>query len=81
MIIMEFLYEYWNYVTYDRVWHGGLFYKLKSNGIDSNLFKLIKSFLNRCQRVVLNGESSVWKSIKDSVAKVSSRPIIFSHLH
>ena len=28
----------------DRVWHDGLFYKFKSNGIDGNLFKLI---LNR----------------------------------
>ena len=46
--------------AFDRAWHDGLLYKLKSNGIDGNLFKLIKSFLNnRCQRVVLNGQSSV----------------------
>ena len=48
----------------DRIWHDGLLYKLKSNGIDGNLFKLIKFFLNnRYQRVVLNGQSSVWKSV------------------
>ena len=42
--------------AFDRVWHDGLLYKLESNGIDGNLFKLIKSFLNnRCQGVVLNG--------------------------
>ena len=47
--------------AFDRVWHDGLLYKLKSNGIDGNLFKLTKSFLNnRCQRVVCNGQSSVW---------------------
>ena len=47
--------------AFDRVWHDGLLYKLKSNGIDDNLFKLTKSFLNnRCQRVVRNGQSSVW---------------------
>ena len=47
--------------AFDRVWHDGLLYKLKSNGIDGNLFKLTKSFLNnRCQRVVRNGHSSVW---------------------
>ena len=47
--------------AFDRVWHDGLLYKLKSNGIDGNLFKLTKSFLNnRCQRVVRNGQSSVW---------------------
>ena len=50
--------------AFDRVWHDGLLYKIKSNGIESNLFKLIKSFLNnRCQRVVLSGQSSVWKSV------------------
>ena len=35
--------------AFERVWHDSLLYKLKSNGIDGNLFKLIKSFLNnRC---------------------------------
>ena len=34
---------------FDRVWNDGPLYKLKSNGIDGNLFKLIKSFLSsRC---------------------------------
>ena len=50
--------------AFDRDWQDGLLYKLKSNGIDGNLFKLIKFFLNnRYQRVVLNGQSSVWKSV------------------
>ena len=41
------------YKAFGRVWHDSHLYKLKSNGIDGNLFKLIKSFLNnRCQRVV-----------------------------
>ena len=35
--------------AFDRVWHDGPLYKLKSNGIDGNLFRLIKSFLSsRC---------------------------------
>ena len=46
--------------AFDRVWHDGLLCKLKSNGTDGNFFKLIKSYLNnRCQRVVLNSQSSV----------------------
>ena len=50
--------------AFDRVQHDGLLYKLDNNGIDSNLFKLIKSFVNsRCQWVVLNGQYSVQKSV------------------
>ena len=38
--------------AFDRVWHDGLLYKLKSNGIDGSFFKHIKSFLNnRCQLI------------------------------
>ena len=58
--------------AFDRVQHDGLLYKLKSNGIDGNLFKLIESFLNsRCQRVVLDGQSSVWKSVTAGVPQDS----------
>ena len=51
--------------AFDRAWHDGLLYKLKSNGNEGNLFKLIKSFLNnRCQPVVLNSQSLVWKLVR-----------------
>ena len=50
--------------AFDRVWHDDLLYKLKSNGIGGNLFKPIESFLNnKCRQVVLNGQSSVWRSL------------------
>ena len=46
-------------------WHKGLLYKLKNNGINENVLQLIESFLhNRRQRVVLNGQSSSWLSIR-----------------
>ena len=58
--------------AFDRVWHDGLLYKLKSNGNEGNLFKLNKSFLNnRCQRVVLNGQSSGRKLITVGVPQGS----------
>ena len=58
--------------AFDKVWHEGLLYKLKSNGINGNALQLIKSFLhNRCQRVVLNGESSSWLSIRAGVPQGS----------
>ena len=47
--------------AFDRVWHEGLIYKIKSIGISGPLLKLIESFLsNRYQRVLLNGQSSTW---------------------
>ena len=51
--------------AFDKVWHEGLLYKLKNNGINGNALQLIESFLhNRRQGVVLNGQSSCWLSIK-----------------
>ena len=45
--------------AFDRVWHAGLLYKLKSYGISGQIFGLISSFLsNRQLRVVLDGKSS-----------------------
>ena len=44
--------------AFERVWHTGLFHKLKSYGISSHIFGLISSFLsNRPLRVVLDGKS------------------------
>ena len=58
--------------AFDKVWHDGLFVKLKSFGITGNLLKLLESFLsNRLQRVVLNGQCSNWKSISAGVPQGS----------
>ena len=58
--------------AFDKVWHEGLLYKLKSNGINGNALQLIKSFLHKkCQRVILNGQSSCWLSIGTGVPQGS----------
>ena len=45
--------------AFDRVWHAGLFHKLKSYGISGQIFGLILSFLsNIWLQVVLHGKSS-----------------------
>ena len=45
--------------AFDKVWHKGLAYKLRSYGISGNLPKLIENYLtDRKQRVVLNGQIS-----------------------
>ena len=41
--------------AFDKVWHQGLLYKLKQNGISGNLLETLTDFLkDRKQRVVLN---------------------------
>ena len=45
--------------AFDKVWHKGLIFKLKQNGISSNLLSTLTDFLTlRKQRVVLNGQLS-----------------------
>ena len=54
--------------AFDKVWHKGLLYKLKQNGISGNLLDTITDFLNcRKQRVALNGQFSLWASIEAEV--------------
>ena len=54
--------------AFDKVWHQGLIFKLKSVGISDCLVNLIESFLsNRFQRVLLNGQTSKWLPLKAGV--------------
>ena len=51
--------------AFDKVWHQGLLYKLKQNGISGNLLETLTDFLkDRKQRVVLNGQNSSWANVK-----------------
>ena len=48
--------------AFDKVWHEGLLYKLKSIGIPGGLYQLLENYLSgRLQRVVLNGQTSSWR--------------------
>ena len=58
--------------AFDKVWHNGLIYKLKQNGVRGDLFNLVIDFLDaRKQRVVLNGQYSSWASVKAGVSQGS----------
>ena len=58
--------------AFDKVWHEGLVFKLKQNGISGNLLNILEDFLrNRKQRVALNGQTSNWKNIHAGVPQTS----------
>ena len=65
--------------AFDKVWHNGVLFKLRSNGVEGKLLDLIESFLcERYQRVVLNGQSSCWLKIKAGVPQGSILgPLLF----
>ena len=44
-----------------KVWHEGVIFILKTYSVDGNLLKLLENYLTGCkQRVVLNGQTSLW---------------------
>ena len=58
--------------AFDKVWHDGLIFKLKQNGISGSLLKLFENYLlNRKQRVVLNGTYSDYSIIESGVPRGS----------
>ena len=68
--------------AFDKVWHDGLIYKLKSLGISGSLLKLIQNYLdNRFQRVLLNGQTSEWKPVKADSPRFNSWTTIFFGLY
>ena len=65
--------------AFDKVWHNGLIFKLKQNGVSGLLLKLLEDYLtNRKQRVVLNGESADFEDIISGVPQGSVLgPLLF----
>ena len=58
--------------AFDKVWHDGLIFKLKQNGISGSVIKLLGNYLhNRKQRVVLNGFYSDYSIIESGVPQGS----------
>ena len=65
--------------AFDKVWHEGLLFKLKQNGINGKLLKLLKSYLaNQNQRVLLNGSESGWGIVDSGIPQGSVLgPLLF----
>ena len=58
--------------VFDKVWHKGLLYKLKSVVIWGDLFDLLENYLSgRLQRVVLNGQASLRTAVLAGVPQSS----------
>ena len=65
--------------AFDKVWHDGLIFKLKQNGVSGGILKLFQNYLsNRKQRVVLNGSHSDYSVIESGVPQGSVLgPLLF----
>ena len=50
--------------AFDKVWHEGLLFKLRSMGISGELYNLLGNYLSdKFQRVILNRQTSSWRPV------------------
>ena len=58
--------------AFDKVWHDGLIFKLRQNGIRGEMINILEDFLrNRKQRIVLNNRFSYWVDVRVGAPQVS----------
>ena len=59
--------------AFDKVWHEGIIFKLKQNGVLDDLLNILSDFLrNRKQRVALKGQPSSWINVNAEVIQGSN---------
>ena len=65
--------------VFGKVWHIGIIFKLKANGVEHEIRLPLKNYLEiRKQRVVLNSQTSEWRKIMSGVPQVSVlEPLLF----
>ena len=50
--------------AFDKVWHNGLIYRSKQNGVAGDLLDTLTNFLNeRKQKVILDDQNSTWTNV------------------
>ena len=65
--------------AFNKVWHEGIIFKLKQNGISGKLLSVLSDFLkDRKQRVTLNGQVTSWTGVHAGVPQGSILgPLLF----